>query len=118
MRRTVTIEAGEVNQVQWLAAQVVQAAPIQQRPQQRPQQPPQQQPAAPVLGELLVQSIPAATLLIDGTEIREIRQYRDSLTAGTHLITLRKDGFVTKDTTITIVAGQQKRVRVRLDRQN
>ena len=119
MRRTVTIDAGEVNQVRWLAAQVVAAVqqPRPQPPRQEPQRPPQQ-PAAPSRGELVIQSIPVAILSIDGTEIREIRQYTDSLVEGTHLIQLRKDGYVTKDTTITIVAGQQVRVRLRLDRQN
>ena len=115
MRRTVTIEEGQVNQIQWLAAQVVEAV---QRPTPRPQQPQPQPPAAPVLGSLLIQSIPAATLSIDGREVREIRQHSDSLSPGTHLIRLRKDGYVTKDTTVTVIAGQEVRVRIRLERSN
>jgi hypothetical protein len=114
MRETVTVLADETIRVEWLAASVVQAAPVQQPPRQTPRQ----QPVAPRLGVLVIQSIPAATLLIDGQPIRDIRQYTDSLTPGPHLVQLRKDGYITKDTTVTVIAGQQVRIRLRLDRQN
>ncbi len=109
MQRRVTIEAGEVNQVRWLAAEVAAAVP---RPTQRPQQP--EQPAATTKGELRLRLRPPGVLSIDGTEIGERNSYRDSLQAGEHLIQVRRVGYAPLDTSITIQAGKLLTVRIDL----
>ncbi len=98
-------------------ARVVQAAPTQQPSQPPRQAPPQQRPAAPAratMGELRLRFAPAAEqVTIDGADQGPRSTFIDSLSAGPHKIVVRWSDGATKDTTITIIAGDRVQLVIR-----
>jgi serine/threonine protein kinase len=64
--------------------------------------------------EILLRVSPAGMILIDGVEKGEKGSLREAIRPGQHQISIRKDGFVPLDTTITFAAGQPTRVSLTL----
>lgn len=61
---------------------------------------------------LIVQ--PPAILYIDGASKGEQRGIQEEMVPGTHTLRAEKAGFITKDTVVTILAGQTATIRLSL----
>ncbi|GIW53281.1 MAG: hypothetical protein KatS3mg081_2636 [Gemmatimonadales bacterium] len=57
-----------------------------------------------------------ARIFINDRFVREGTSFRDSFPAGTHRIRLEREGFVTVDTTLTVVAGQEHSITITMRR--
>jgi eukaryotic-like serine/threonine-protein kinase len=94
-------------------------APQEQRPA-RPQptperaaqrQPPPAEPApAPQVGFLSINATPAGTIVIDGREYGDTPQ-RIELAPGSHVVEIRREGYVTWRETLVITSGNETRKR-------
>ena len=62
--------------------------------------------------QLLIQ--PAATLIVDNVNKGQQARYREQMIPGTHTIRVEREGWATKDTTVTIAAGPPKTIRLNL----
>jgi eukaryotic-like serine/threonine-protein kinase len=91
----------------------VQQAPVQQAPAPAPSTP-AATPAATGSGRLQLGVSPGAAISIDGVSRGESTRWVGELSAGDHLIRIEKAGFVTKDTVVTITAGQTTQARLTL----
>ena len=107
---TVTVVAGQRTVVVYgqAAAEPVPAGPP---PAQEPAAPP---PAAAQLGILQLRVNPWANITINGESRGAKPQLVDTLIPGTHLLRFERDGFETKDTTITLRSGQILRLQIRM----
>jgi hypothetical protein len=57
---------------------------------------------------------PPATLFIDNVSKGQQSRYSEQLIPGTHTVRVERDGWITKDTTVTISAGQPATIRINL----
>jgi len=107
---TVTVVAGQRTVVVYgqAAAEPLPAGPP---PAQEPAAPP---PAAAQLGILQLRVNPWANITINGESRGAKPQLVDTLIPGTHLLRFERDGFETKDTTITLRSGQILRLQIRM----
>jgi len=112
MTRRITLKAGEPFTIAFDRRQVVAAAP----PPAAKTTPTKQATPAAQQGlatlRLIVQ--PPAVLYIDGSSKGEQRGVQEELVPGTHTLRAEKAGFVTKDTVVTILAGQTATIRLSL----
>ena len=90
---------------------VGQPIPRPTRPQA--QRPTPQRPVAPRTGILQIRVRPWANVFIGNDEFRETARVVDTLTAGQpHTIRFRRDGYVSKDTIVTLQPGETARITV------
>jgi hypothetical protein len=61
---------------------------------------------------LIVQ--PPATLFIDGSSKGQQSRLQEEMVPGTHTVRAEKEGFITKDTVVTILGGQTATIRLQL----
>ncbi|MEX2181626.1 MAG: protein kinase [Gemmatimonadaceae bacterium] len=80
-----------------------------------PPQQPAQPPAAAAPATLRLGVSPPADVTIDGVARGQQRQLITELTAGQHQIRVEREGYVTKDTTVTLTAGQTETIRLTLE---
>jgi serine/threonine protein kinase len=76
-------------------------------------------PSAPAAGgpgtlQLLLAPAPGGKVSIDGVPKGEVSRLSEQLPAGPHAVRVERDGFVTKDTVVTIIAGQPLRITLTL----
>ena len=62
--------------------------------------------------QLVIQ--PAATLIVDNVNKGQQARFREQMIPGTHTIRVEREGWATKDTTVTIVAGPPTTIRINL----
>jgi eukaryotic-like serine/threonine-protein kinase len=107
MSRRITVAAGEQLPITFERRALSAApAPVAAAPQ-----------APPAQGGLATMRIvlqPPATLFIDGANKGEVSRLQEELVPGTHTVRVEKSGFVTKDTLVTILAGQSATIRLNL----
>jgi serine/threonine protein kinase len=114
MTRRLTLEAGEREDIAFERRPVVAPAPSASvgTKQADPQ------PVAPAnqgLATLRFILTPPATLYVDGNRIGEFARHPGiELVPGTHTLRAEKDGFVTKDTVVTVTAGKTETIRINL----
>lgn len=72
-------------------------------------------PAAGQLGVLQMRISPWANVSINGVALGPKTLVVDTLIPGTHLLRFERDGFVTRDTTITLRAGEIVRLVIRME---
>jgi hypothetical protein len=61
---------------------------------------------------LLIQ--PPATVYVDGASKGQQSRLQEELLPGTHTVRIERDGFVTKDTVVTMLAGATATIRLQL----
>ncbi len=106
---TVNVVAGQRTVVTY----GVQAAGVAAAP--TPSQPPAAQPPAGAqLGILQMRLTPPASVTINGESKGAKAMLVDTLIPGTHLLHFEREGFVTKDTTITLKPGETLRLTIRM----
>ena len=102
--------------------------PAAAQPARAPQRPPQQFPVqqarpsvvapptsgAAAKGVLQVRVNPWANISVDGVDFPAKTGVVDTLLPGAHSIRFERDGFVTVDTVVTVRAGDQSRLNIRL----
>lgn len=66
------------------------------------------------LAVLQIRLSPPANLYIDGAPQGEKSGYRDQLLPGTHTLRVEREGYVSKDTIVNLVAGQTATIRLQL----
>jgi hypothetical protein len=114
MTQRIEVNAGERLQVAFVRRERPASQPVVQRPA-----PPRPTPA-PVtsssqgLSTLRVILNPPATLFIDGGTRGQQSRFSDDLVPGTHTLRAEREGFVSKDTVITLSASQTATVRITL----
>ncbi|MBX3132001.1 MAG: serine/threonine protein kinase [Gemmatimonadaceae bacterium] len=91
----------------------IQQTPVQQTPAPAPSTP-AAAPAAGGPGTLQIILTTPGKLSIDGVDKGERARYSEPLSAGDHLLRVERDGFVTKDTVVTVRAGETVRVTLSL----
>ena len=77
-------------------------------------------PSAPAasnagLATLQIRFSPPANVSLDGRGMGEKAGLNEQLVPGTHQLRVAKDGFITKDTTFTVTAGETTRLSIRLE---
>jgi serine/threonine-protein kinase len=107
---TIPVAGGRDTSVTYAGSRVPAPAPVRPAPAVNPPaRPPVQQaprPAAPATGTLQIRIRPAATVVLDGVNQGQKALLEATLSAGQHVLRIERDGYITVDTTITIVAGQ------------
>lgn len=94
----------------------VQSAPVQGAPVQAAPAPSAPAPAAAVsTGNLQLRLSVPGLVEIDGRSEGERASLQKALTEGTHVIVVRKEGFITKTETVEIKAGQNTPLRITLE---
>ena len=74
-------------------------------------------PASPATGTLKLDVTPAeAVLALDGTEMGSANDFRQELSAGTHLVEITAAGYQSRSDTITIAAGGEQPMEIALAR--
>ena len=109
---TVNVVAGQRTVVTY-GVQAAAAGPTPTRP------PPTQEPAAPPpagsqVAILQLRVAPWANITINGEAKGARPQLVDTLIPGTHLLHFEREGFETKDTTITLKPGETARLLIRM----
>jgi serine/threonine-protein kinase len=108
--RTVTVAPRGVARVAF-AGRAVRPPPVAA-------QPAAPQPAAPAPGlspsVLRVSVSPAANVFVDDVDRGQRSRFEETVVPGTHTLRLVREGFVTKDTTITLEAGATVLLRLTL----
>ena len=89
-----------------------QSAPVQSAPVVTAPEP---APAATSTGTLNLLLSPPGLLEIDGKDYGEKSRYSTSLPEGTHVIRVRKEGFLTLTATVEIKAGATESRRLTLE---
>jgi serine/threonine protein kinase len=108
---TVTFEAGQ--QVRYPYVGRSTARPTQTATPTR--QPTQQRPAAPRTGVVQIRVRPWSDVFIGSEEFPQTARVVDTLVAGQpHTIRFRRDGYVPKDTIVTIQPGETVRINIAL----
>ena len=59
---------------------------------------------------------PWANVTLDGTGRGRNSRFIDTIVAGTHRLTFERPGFRTKDTTVTLRAGETRQLNIRMER--
>ncbi|MFC1640252.1 protein kinase, partial [Gemmatimonadota bacterium] len=109
---TLTLNPGQVLTYRYTGQRNVVAQP-------RPQQPTPRRPAAPQTGILQIRIRPWANVFIGSEEFTQQSRIVDTLVAGRpHTIRFRRDGFVPKDTIVTLQAGETVRITIVLEAGN
>ena len=109
---TLTLNPGQVLTYRYTGQRTTVAQP-------RPQQPTPRRPAAPQMGVLQIRVRPWANVFIGNSEFRETARVVDTLAAGQpHTIRFRRDGYVAKDTIVTLQPGETARITVVLEAGN
>jgi hypothetical protein len=119
---SVTATAGKPQRLAFTGRPLPQPARTAQRP---PQQTPPAQPARPSVvvatpagpggkGVLQVRVNPWANISVDGVDFPAKTGIVDTLLPGAHSVRFERDGFITLDTVITVKAGDQSRLNIRL----
>jgi hypothetical protein len=70
--------------------------------------------AAPTSGVLLLQLPTPGFVSVNGVAEGERRNFRTSLSPGTHVVRVEREGYLTKDTTLTVRGGDTLRVTLTL----
>ncbi|HYC51185.1 MAG TPA: protein kinase [Gemmatimonadaceae bacterium] len=86
--------------------------PAPPQPQPRTASPPAASDAGLATLRLIIQ--PAATLIVDNVNKGQQARFAEQMIPGTHTIRVERDGWVTKDTQVTIVAGPPSTIRINL----
>jgi len=107
--RRITLDAGEQMSVTF-DRRARAAAPVVQRPAPTKTAPPSSQGLATL--RLIIS--PPATLYIDNTSKGQQTRAMEELVPGTHTLRFVKEGYLTKDTVVTLSAGQTATVRINL----
>jgi len=110
MTRRITLKAGEPFTISFDRRVVAAAPPPVTKTAPTKQAPAVQQGLATL--RLIVQ--PPAVLYIDGASKGEQRGVLEEMVPGTHTLRAEKPGFITKDTVVTILAGQTATIRLSL----
>jgi hypothetical protein len=71
-------------------------------------------PTTAALGILQIRVAPWANVSLNGVALGAKTLVVDTLIPGTHLLRFEREGFVPKDTTITLRAGQTVQLRIRM----
>jgi hypothetical protein len=112
MSRSITVAAGEQISVAFeRRAAAVAAAPTTSS------SPPTKQAGTPQGGGLATMRLivqPPAMLFIDGGSKGELSRHQEQVVPGTHTVRAEKAGFITKDTVVTILAGEAATIRLNL----
>jgi serine/threonine-protein kinase len=105
--RRITLSAGEQMQI---------AFDRRERAASVPQQPPTKRaaPSSQGLATLRLILNPPASVSIDGGDKGLLSRVQEELVPGTHTLRITKEGWVTKDTVVTVSAGQTATVRIQL----
>lgn len=112
MTRRITLKAGEPFSIAFDRRQVAAAPPATKTAPPTPTK--QAAPAQQGLATLRLIVQPPAVLYIDGASKGEQRGVQEEMVPGTHTLRAEKAGFVTKDTVVTILAGQTATIRLSL----
>ncbi len=112
---TVNVVAGQRAVVTY-GVQAAAGGPPPARPQPT-QQPATETAAGSQVGILQMRVNPWANVTINGVPMGARPNVVDTLIPGTHLLHFERDGFVTKDTTVTLKAGQTLRLTIRMVQQ-
>ncbi|MBI1968181.1 MAG: protein kinase [Gemmatimonadetes bacterium] len=121
--RTVMVTASRELRVPFAGRALPPAAPRQGQvaqaptaPQPSPTQPAAPPPADPAAGlsVLRLSITPAANVLLDGVDRGQKSRLQETMVPGTHTLRFVREGFVTKDTTITLAAGETVLLRIEL----
>ena len=111
IRDTVTVGPGQVVTYRYTGQRVA-AEPTAQRPAAP-------RPAAPQTGILQIAVRPWANVFIGAEEFNQVSRLVDTLVAGQpHTIRFRRDGYVPKDTIVTLQPGETVTIRVVLEAGN
>jgi hypothetical protein len=110
---TVTIATGERLQLRYAATRAIAQA---QSPTEQTERPTPVQAAAPEPGVLRVGISPRALLIINDQRLGERRRHVDTLPPGEYALRLESEGYVSKDTTVTVISNDTTTVIVRLTR--
>jgi hypothetical protein len=110
MTRSVTLRAGEPFTIAFDRREVAAAPPPVTKTAPTKQAGAAQQGLATL--RLIVQ--PPATVYLDGASKGQQSRVQDELVPGTHTIRAEREGWITKDTVVTILAGQTATVRLQL----
>src|SRR6185369_10334972 len=76
--------------------------------------PAQTAPANQGLATLRLAIQPAANVFLDGAPKGQQVRVQEEVLPGTHTLRIERDGWVTKDTVVTLTAGQIATVRIQL----
>ncbi len=106
---TVTFEAGQRVRYPYVGRSTARPAQTE-----TPTQRPTQRPAPPRTGVIQIRVRPWANVFIGNQEFAETSRVVDTLTAGPHTIRFRRDGFIPKDTIVTVPPGETVTIQVRL----
>jgi hypothetical protein len=108
MTRRFEVAAGEQHVIAFDRRQVA-AAPVAKTQTTSPVSVTQQG-----LATLQISVQPPANLSVDGESRGEVSRTRAELVPGTHTVRAERTGYVTKDTVVTILAGQTVTIRLQL----
>jgi hypothetical protein len=116
--RSIDVSAGEQLSVAFERRELTSttaSAPAAARPVGTKQAAAVQSGAAGGLATLQIIVQPPATLYVDGVSKGQQSRLQDKeMVPGTHTVRAERDGFLTKDTVVTILAGQTAQVRLTL----
>jgi hypothetical protein len=74
-------------------------------------------PPPPTTGTLILAATPAdAVLALDGTAMGSANDFRQELSAGTHVVEISAAGYQSKGETVTIAAGTEQPMQIALER--
>ena len=111
MTRRITVKAGEPLTIAFDRREVAAAPPPVTKTAPTKQAPASQQGLATL--RLIVQ--PPATIYVDGVSKGQQNRIEDKeMVPGTHTVRAERDGWVTKDTVVTILGGQVALIRLQL----
>ena len=111
MSQRITVAAGEQLPITFTRREA--AAAVAAAPPATKQSTPAQQGASG-LATLRLLLNPPALLFIDGASKGQQSRLQDEMVPGTHTVRAEKEGFVTKDTVITVLGGQITTIRLTL----
>jgi eukaryotic-like serine/threonine-protein kinase len=112
MSQRITVAAGEQFPITFDRREAA-AAPVAALPAPR-QAPAALQSGASGLATLRLIVQPPATVSIDGANKGQQSRLQEEMVPGTHTVRAEKEGFITKDTVVTVLGGQTATIRLQL----
>lgn len=117
MTQRLTVAEGERREITFdRRPRAVASAPTASRsaPVTQPQQAGFRQPAATGLALLRIIISPPATLIVDDQNKGQQSRFSEELIPGTHKLRIERNGYIPKDTLVTLSSGQNTPIRIQL----